>query len=182
MKIIDFGLATPIDQNRRMAPYTTYMPGTKQYMAPEIIVRPVNERLTPDLSEADLSKVDSFALGVVLINMLTGAYLFESCLTAEYRNLMNDKSFLVETLRQKVPQMDEAELMDLATFLQALLHEEPSQRLSMAGILEKNVITTDWLHKAKYKTNTEEEIGAEMHQRIFSSESFRRVLTGPHLA
>ena len=57
------------------------MPGTKQYMAPENIVRPAGEQPTDDLSEVDLSKVDTFALGVILINMLTGAYLFDSCLT-----------------------------------------------------------------------------------------------------
>ena len=82
------------------------MPGTKQYMAPEIIVRPPSERLTPDLSETDLSKVDTFALGVILINMLTGGYLFESCLTEEFRQSISEKSVLIKTLRQKVPDME----------------------------------------------------------------------------
>lgn len=134
VKVIDFGMATPIDKNRRTAPYTTYMPGTKQYMAPEVIVRPASERLSSDLSETDLSKVDSFALGVILINMLTGAYLFESCLEAEYRSLMNDKNLLLNTLGQKAPFMEEAELADLATFLQALLHEDSDRRLSIADL------------------------------------------------
>lgn len=39
VKIIDFGLATPLDPSRREAPFTTFLPGTRQYMAPEIIVR-----------------------------------------------------------------------------------------------------------------------------------------------
>lgn len=68
-------------------------------MAPEIIVRSPAERLTPDLSTADLSKVDTFALGVILINMLTGAYLFESCLTEEYDSLMGSPEKLREKLR-----------------------------------------------------------------------------------
>lgn len=39
VKIIDFGLATRLDPAERHQPYNTYLPGTRQYMAPEIIVR-----------------------------------------------------------------------------------------------------------------------------------------------
>jgi len=53
-------------------------------MSPETIKRPIEEYLTPDLSETDLSKVDTFSLGVILVNMLTGSFLFESCTTLEY--------------------------------------------------------------------------------------------------
>ena len=40
VKIIDFGLATPLDKDQRQHPFNTFMSGTKQYMSPENIVRP----------------------------------------------------------------------------------------------------------------------------------------------
>ena len=39
VKIIDFGLATPLDKSQRQYPFNTFMSGTKQYMSPENIVR-----------------------------------------------------------------------------------------------------------------------------------------------
>ena len=39
VKIIDFGLATKLEMAERQHPYNTFLPGTRQYMAPEIIVR-----------------------------------------------------------------------------------------------------------------------------------------------
>ena len=101
------------------------MDGTRQYMAPENIVRPEEERLTRDLKWADLSKVDTYALGVILINMLTGNYLFESCLTSEYIEIVTDQDRLARELRQKVRyQMDESEIADLAQLLQGMLSPE----------------------------------------------------------
>lgn len=76
VKIIDFGLATPLDKSQRAHPFNTFMSGTKQYMSPENIVRPAGDTNAIDLNEADLSKVDTFGLGVILINMLTGSYIF----------------------------------------------------------------------------------------------------------
>jgi serine/threonine protein kinase len=81
------------------------MDGTRQYMAPENIVRPIEERISEDLRETDLSKVDTFALGVILVNMLTGGYLFESCLAEEYNSLVNNFDLLVSVLGQKLPQI-----------------------------------------------------------------------------
>jgi len=40
VKIIDFGLATPLEPSERKHPFTTFLPGTRQYMSPENIVRP----------------------------------------------------------------------------------------------------------------------------------------------
>ena len=45
VKIIDFGLATPLNPSQRKAPFTTFLPGTRQYMAPEIIVRTHRQQL-----------------------------------------------------------------------------------------------------------------------------------------
>ena len=79
------------------------MSGTKQYMSPENIVRPQGEEHNVlDLAQADLSKVDTFALGVILINMLTGSYLFESCLTQEYEKLTSDSEYMLQVLRNKI--------------------------------------------------------------------------------
>lgn len=86
------------------------MPGTRQYMAPENIVRPDGEQLSEDLSETDLSKVDTFALGVILVNMLTGSYLFPSCLSEEYLQKVQNFDRLLETLRRSLPQFPSSEL------------------------------------------------------------------------
>lgn len=51
-------------------------------MAPEVYAD-ANPHLT-DLRDTDLSKVDTFALAVIIINMLTGRYLFDSCLDSAY--------------------------------------------------------------------------------------------------
>ena len=104
IKIIDFGLATPLEPSRRQHPWSAYMDGTRQYMSPENIIRPAGDRGILDLQTADLSKVDTFGLGVILINMLTGNYLFESCLTEAYVAIVTDKHHLASELRKKMPQ------------------------------------------------------------------------------
>jgi len=68
-------------------------------MAPENIVREQNGK-NEDLSKANLSKVDTFALGVILINMLTGAYLFESCLSNDYYRLLTHSDRMGAELRR----------------------------------------------------------------------------------
>ena len=154
------------------------MDGTRQYMAPENIVRPEEERLTPDLKWADLSKVDTYALGVILINMLTGNYLFESCLTSEYIEIVTDQDRLARELRQKVRyQMDESEIADLAQLLQGMLSPEADQRLSITELLEANLPQTRWLNTGLYKANTEMEIANELRQRVHQGGSLGQVLT-----
>ena len=87
-------------------------------MSPETIKRPIEEYLTPDLSETDLSKVDTFSLGVILVNMLTGSFLFESCTAQEYQRVVTDSEHLLGVLREKLPvDMPEEELRDLTTLL-----------------------------------------------------------------
>lgn len=101
VKIIDFGLATPLDKSQRQYPFNTFMSGTKQYHCPETIIR------TPELEGEvlkadDLSKVDTFALGVILINMLTGGYIFENCMSEEYAKLTTDTDYMILVLRNKM--------------------------------------------------------------------------------
>mmetsp|Transcript_9713 Transcript_9713/g.13277 ORF Transcript_9713/g.13277 Transcript_9713/m.13277 type:complete len:252 (-) Transcript_9713:952-1707(-) len=118
IKIIDFGLATPLEPSQRQHPWSSFMPGTRQYMSPENIVRSSGERQAESLQTADLSKVDTFALGVILINMLTGNYLFESCLAADYFAIVSDSNRLSRELRQKMPhQIRDTELADLTKLL-----------------------------------------------------------------
>jgi serine/threonine-protein kinase len=65
VKIIDFGLATPFKRGQIGFPFSGFVSGTPQFMAPELFS-----------NGDDLSKVDTYALGVVLTNMLFGARIF----------------------------------------------------------------------------------------------------------
>ena len=158
------------------------MSGTKQYMSPENIVRPQGEEVF-DLNTADLSKVDTFGLGVILINMLTGSYLFESCLSSEYAKLTSDSDYLLQVLRNKInqsqaggPQMPEEELIDLASLIQAMIHPESSKRLSISELCsESSSDEINWLKKSLYRQNDETEIEREMYARIHSGDSFLTV-------
>jgi serine/threonine protein kinase len=99
-------------------------------MAPEI-VKELNMGVR-DLAEADLTRVDTFALGVTLINMLTGTYLFDSCLDPNYQKLFTDSSVLLDHLNSRLsPKMPQEELKDLSTLLHAMLHPDPQKRLTM---------------------------------------------------
>lgn len=62
MKIIDFGQATPFSRSSIPTALKGFISGTPQYMAPELFDEIVD----------DLSKVDTWAAAVVLINMVTG--------------------------------------------------------------------------------------------------------------
>lgn len=61
MKIIDFGSATPLTGSL-VPPLSGFVAGTTQYMAPELFQDHIQ----------DLSKTDTWALGVVLLNMVNG--------------------------------------------------------------------------------------------------------------
>ena len=79
VKLIDFGLATSLEPSQRDLPFASLLSGTRQYMAPEIAIGSETQaysKADADLKGADLSKVDTFALGVTLVNMLTGDYIF----------------------------------------------------------------------------------------------------------
>ena len=64
--------------------------------------------------------------------MLTGNYLFESCLTSEYISIVTDENHLASELRKKIPyQIGNDELADLTKLLQAMLKPETEQRISI---------------------------------------------------
>ena len=62
IKLIDFGQATPTDRSKADPYLRGFVSGTGHYMAPELLDDNIN----------DFTKVDTYAAGVVLINMLTG--------------------------------------------------------------------------------------------------------------
>ena len=63
MKVIDFGLASPTLKSKVfLSQLQDFTVGTPQYMAPELF----------DTSHDDISKIDVWALAIVLINMITG--------------------------------------------------------------------------------------------------------------
>lgn len=67
VKLIDFGLATPLieTQFRQMPPiFFEYVSGTHNYMAPELF--------SPEGCTGNLTKIDTWSLAVVVINLLTG--------------------------------------------------------------------------------------------------------------
>ena len=72
VKIIDFGYATPTNE-KELSQYSPYLKKkltcTANYMAPELYEEQVTQ---------SLAKCDVFALGVILINLLTGVYPFGS--------------------------------------------------------------------------------------------------------
>lgn len=72
LKIIDFGYGTPIklDQLQECSKFLRErLSCTANYMAPELYLKHVTK---------SLAKCDVFALGVILINFLTGDYPFHS--------------------------------------------------------------------------------------------------------
>ena len=176
VKIIDFGLATPLDKSSRQMPFTSFLPGTRQYMAPENIV--TTRSSTSDLSTTDLSKVDSFALGVILINMLTGGYLFESCLAPEFEEIINDEELFCSALREKIPgQICEAEIRDLTRLIRRMLQPGIDERLSIEELQDKEHPDLVWLlDDSAYLSHSEVQIAYEMHERVKTSESLNQVL------
>jgi len=48
--------------------FKNYVSGTKRYFAPEL--------MTDEGVQGDITKADTFAIGVTLINLLTGTYAF----------------------------------------------------------------------------------------------------------
>ena len=95
LKIIDFGYATPInlDQLQECSKFLREkLSCTANYMAPELYLKEVNK---------SLAKCDVFALGVILINFLTGDYPFHSLydenqnIDSNYDSFMKDPSLFL---------------------------------------------------------------------------------------
>ena len=170
VKIIDFGLATKLEDSERMAPFDTFMSGTVQYMAPELLLKN-GKRLN-----ADLSKVDTFALGVILINMLTGSYLFSSCKSQEYEQLVVSTDKFEDALRGELSCRNEedADFDDLVKLLKAMVHPDLDMRLSIEQLEDKDCPEAKWLHSPEYQCSSQAEIRFEVTTRIRQSNQFHR--------
>jgi serine/threonine protein kinase len=85
VKIIDFGYATPLDPIE-FANASKFLKGklscTANYMAPELY----STKITNSLAGADI-----FALGVILINFITGGYTFDSVFEPGSTEIANKK-------------------------------------------------------------------------------------------
>jgi serine/threonine protein kinase len=127
-KVIDFSYSTPlIKSDFEKAPEILhrFLPGTKQFMAPE----QMDEESYPIMS--DFSKIDVFALGVLLINMLTLDYAFESATEDNqgYEKFMNDpQQFFVE---HGVQFHSDEEMQDCCALLTSMLQFDLDKRISI---------------------------------------------------
>lgn len=102
LKVIDFGYATPINMDiltnmhypnsETLIPscLKLALPGTKQYMAPELYDAEIT---------GSLAKSDSFSIGVILFNLITGAFPFKSVYDQNYLNAISDP---IKCLRQYI--------------------------------------------------------------------------------
>lgn len=100
VKIIDFGLSTYTDPTRfsnMPTFFQNYVSGTKRYFAPEL--------MTDQGVQGDITKADTFALGVTLINLLTGTYAFNGYFDPLFDQFIdNPISFLQDKIDQPLAQ------------------------------------------------------------------------------
>lgn len=129
LKIIDFGFSTHINPNQLN---DTHL-GSDGYMAPEFLKTPL---------KYNASKVDIWACGVVLFNMMTGLPPFQSknftCQLA-IRFKANDNSYW-EFFEKRCNRKLSAEFRQL---LRGMMDFNPDTRLSFQQILE-----TPWMKQA----------------------------------
>jgi len=155
-KICDFGFATYIRDNLNDCL------GTYEYAAPEIYKRNYNG-----------VKVDIFALGVILFNLVTGIYGFEK---AE----INDKNYKLIMIRkynnfwQKIKIKNLNEISDgfkkLFVKMVALL---PKERPTIDSILED-----DWMKEIKEKNENElKDLELELYEEFLKREEIIKKLT-----
>lgn len=121
IKLIDFGLSTPIAKTPTTADthveaayeslWWEFQSGTRQYMAPELF------RL--GLGPTDLSVVDVFSLGVLLINLLTGEYAFKDYTDPAFRAFVESPEEWLKT--NACLRIDSEELSALSNLLQHML-------------------------------------------------------------
>ena len=123
VKITDFGLVTLRDQ-----PTLTQegmLVGTPSYMAPEQVE---GSELSP--------ATDIFALGLILLEMLTGRRLFErSTLQATLQAVQNYKQLQAEDLGEAVP-------AGLLPVVAQMLERSPAKRFHQAGEVREALVKT----------------------------------------
>jgi serine/threonine protein kinase len=128
VKVIDFGLATPLKREEfAKAPvfFQGVISGTKKYLAPELT--------TAEGVLGDLSKVDTFALGVTLINLLTGQYMFENHHDPAYA------AFLADPISAMQLSCEDSE--ELADLLRKMLTSDIESRMDLDSVKKHAWVT-----------------------------------------
>ncbi|TPX67165.1 hypothetical protein CcCBS67573_g07583 [Chytriomyces confervae] len=118
VKISDFGVAERFSVYQSGNLMSDVFAGTHQFMAPEIC---------EGIDSFEAEKVDIWACGVTLFNMVTGRYPFEF---SEDGNLLG----LYETIVAGAFEMPEGLNSDLEDILRGLLDKNPSTRLTIPQI------------------------------------------------
>ena len=110
VKLIDFGMAAPIPSGGKFNEFL----GTKNYAAPEIFGY-----------SGYTEKVDEWAIGVILFNMLTG-----------YEPFKGDDDELVDNIKRQPIKFDIIEDIDLKELDQKLLERNISKRITSKEALK----------------------------------------------
>ena len=131
LKIIDFGYATPLE-NHKLEECSKYFKGklecTVNYMAPELYL---------DEIKIPLDKADVFALGVILINFLTGTYPFESVYEAKSKVVRRDYLEFMSDPGSALFSSQSDELIDL---VKRMLSFDAEDRLTIKEVLSLSLI------------------------------------------
>jgi doublecortin-like kinase 1/2 len=134
LKIIDFGYATPInlDQLQECSKFLRErLSCTANYMAPELYLKKIDK---------SLAKCDVFALGVILINFLTGHYPFHSVydenqnIDSNYAAFMEDSSLFLK---------DHADDKDLIDLVKGMLQFNDEDRFSIQEVLDHKWLNSE---------------------------------------
>jgi|GEM_PF-6389732 serine/threonine protein kinase/tetratricopeptide (TPR) repeat protein len=117
IKVLDFGIAKILDEQRRNVTIPGYVPGTPQYMSPE---QATASPLTP--------RSDVYSLGILLYQLITGRVPFEGqspleLMTAHVRQMPTPPS-------QRCPNRNIPPSLDLIVLM--ALAKEPDQRMPSA--------------------------------------------------
>jgi len=135
-RLADFGLAK--DQVKGSRHGTTgIVVGSPGYMAPELMMRPANE------------KTDAFALGVVLLEILTGQPAWDEARDAMALGdaAVTDGAFQVSML-DAVASWPEREVQVLGNYAVLLTSFDPNQRVTLAN-MEQSLPYQEHLTRAK---------------------------------
>jgi serine/threonine protein kinase len=157
--LADFGLARPVDRTTRLTQTGTLI-GTPEYMAPEL----AHEEAT--------SRVDIYALGVVLYQMLTGRVPFTgNSVLAVYWKHLQESPIPPSRLNPTIPvAVDQVVLRALA--------KDPRQRFQTAGELAHAYHQAlEVMQQSSTLSDLQAEVAAPLSRRLPLRGSFLLVLS-----